>query len=366
MGTPARTSGRHENGEWLPPFMDLLFPEVQSAQYEPLVDDLFIQHTDLVSALRRLDLLETLDRAQLPEHCEAILACSLAGKTRLLTEFIETRQPRWENNSLVVPALYIWTPETPTIKTVAAAILAQYREVPSRGETADQMGHRVEQLLINTQVRYVIYDDLHNAVDKSGQAHQEALTNWIRQISVRTRSSIITTGLPRLEDFLRLNEQLYNRFGSPTEIARFDWRIESHEARFEGVLQCLMGSIRAKFRLPAFDKAARFRWYVATGGRTGMAVRIARAAVKIARRANARSITWDHFHQAWEWCDFQAKRLPEEDRPFSPAFHGRQDEMTIAAALARGEETPYRQRRKKKSPAKTAKRIRRDARLAVS
>lgn len=352
--------------EWLPPFVTLLFPEVEAAQYEPLVDDLLIEHPDFKAVLTRLDLLESVDRAQLPEHCEAVLACSLAGKTRLLTEFIYHRQPYWEANSLVVPALYVWTPETPTIKTMAAAILAEYRESPLRGETADDLTHRVVQLLRNTGVRYVIYDDLHNAVDKAGRAHQEALTNWIRNVSVRSRSAIITTGLPRLEDFLRLNEQLYNRFGSPTEIKRFDWRSETDQLRFVGVVACLLDSIASEFATPVPDDDFYFRWYIATGGRTGMAVRIARASVKLARRRQATAVTLEDLHQAWEWCVFQAKRSPAAEHPFSPGFHALQEDRFIVAALATGEETPYRQRPRGRPPGTTAKSKKRRALQAVS
>jgi hypothetical protein len=267
---------------WMPPFVAELFRADQ--EIEPLIDGLLIRHPAYNKIMDALEELEGVPREDLSECCLLFMADSRTGKTRLLKEFIRRRMPHWTSEGIHIPVLYILVREAPTVKSLCRLILGQFNERPSRSDTTDDLTDRIVTLCNNTGVICICFDDLHNTIDKNGNITHYVITTWLKNLATRARLSIVGSGLDRTLDFIAKNEQLYNRFDSPMYMPRFDWRIEDHQKCFRGIMREIFKSLEREFDLKDRDKTEAFRWYVASSGRIGMTVKIARHAILTARR----------------------------------------------------------------------------------
>lgn len=326
--------------DWMPPFVADLFPLVDR-RHEPLVDGRLFRYPAFDRAFQRLEELDDIEPSKLAEHSILLVADSRAGKTRLITEIIATRRPYWEKDGLKMPFLYLLVHEHPTIRSLACSLLKQFGEEAGRRDNADDITSRVITLCKACSVRAICFDDLHQFVDSNGELTQSSLSNWLRLLSVKANCALVTVGLPRLEDALRRNEQLYNRFDSKIRLQRFDWTEKSDRENFAAIVHLLYEGIGVAYKVDTVTPALAFRWHLASGGRIGMMIKIARRALLKARREKLRRISNNLLDYAWERSDFDSPNVIERDRPFSMKLDDHDLEALAAGALKKGlEEGP--------------------------
>jgi hypothetical protein len=320
----------------MPAFVKELFrPDEEN---EALIDGLLIRHPAYNEIMTALESLEGIPKADLSEHCLLFMADSRTGKTRLLKEYIRRRMPCWTNDGIRIPVLYVLVREAPTVKSLSRLILKEFNEKPSRSDTADDLFDRIVTLCINTGVRCICFDDLHNTIDKNGNVTHYAITTWMKNLATLASLSIVGAGLDRTEELIVKNEQLYNRFDSPLHMPRLDWRIEDHQKCFRGIVRELYKSFERDFELNDQDKTDPFRWYVASGARIGIVVKIARHAVLTARRKGQNFLDRNSFNEAWKKASFKSTRTPEGERPFGPCFESVATDEAIVRVMAAGHE----------------------------
>lgn len=353
-------AGNHEqpDSSWMPPFVADLFPPADKRR-EHLVDGRLFRYPAFERAFTRLEELDDIEPSKLAEHSVLLVADSRAGKTRLVTEIIATRRPYWEKGGLKMPFVYLLVHEHPTIRSLACALLKQFGEEAGRRETADDVTHRVVVLCKACSVRAICFDDLHQFIDSNGELTQSSLSNWLRLLSVRASCALIAVGLPRLEGALRRNEQLYNRFDSKIRLNRFSWAELSDRKDFAAIVQLLHDGMSEGFKVETVTPELAFRWHLASGGRIGMMVKIARRAVLSAKRDKKRRISLEMLDYAWEQSDFDAPNVLARDRPFKLKIEDQDIEDLAAKALQKGLEAAPRSNKRQRP--KSAKKRLRDA-----
>lgn len=324
---------------WLPPFVDLLFPKTENT-HEPLIDDLLIRHRDYDLIMEALEDLDDIDRAVLSEHGLLMTGESRLGKTRLLAEYIATRMPYRTPHGLVVPVLYIEVPESPTIKNMAVTLLREFGESPRGRENAEDLLQRIVVLATNTGVRVICLDDLHHFVDQHGLIVQYELTEWLKRLVIQMRVAVVICGLDRTISAIRLNEQLYGRMDAKLQLRRFDWRLADDRKQFTEIIQGVHASLSTEYRLPPCDADWVFSWYMACAGRLGFVIKIARRAIKLARKKKTRVMDKPRLHAAWLKSVFDAASVPEARRPFGPRFSVAWDDKVIQEILQTGADAP--------------------------
>ncbi|GAB2551746.1 TniB family NTP-binding protein [Rhodanobacter koreensis] len=324
---------------WLPPFVELLFPKTEDA-HEPLIDDLLIRHRNYDLIMEALEDLDDIDRAVLGEHGLLMTGESRLGKTRLLAEYIAVRMPYRTPNGLVIPVLYIEVPESPTIKIMAVTLLREFGETPGGRDNAEDLLQRIVVLARNTGVRVICLDDLHHFVDQHGLIVQYELTEWLKRLVIQMRVAVVICGLDRTQSAIRLNEQLYGRMDAKLRLRRFDWRRNADRKQFTEIIEGVHASLGNEFRLPTCDANWIFSWYMACAGRLGFVIKIARRAIKLARKRKTCVMDKSLFHAAWLKSVFDAASVPEIQRPFGPRFSVEWNDKIIQEVLQTGVEMP--------------------------
>ena len=353
--------------DWLPPFFEEMFPKTEDAKWEPLVDGKLIRYPAFDDALEQLLDLDDIETSKLSEHSVLLVADSRMGKTRLVKELVASHPPFWTTEGLQVPVLYVLVPEHPTIRAMATAILAEFREEPGRAERAGDLTNRAVQLCRSCGVRVICFDDLHQMVDSNGKLTQSSLANWLRLFSVRAQSALLTVGLDRLEDALRCNEQLYNRLDCKIRLQRFNWMSGRDRSIFNEIVTLLYANLSSEFDLGEVTPELAFRWYLACGGRVGMLIKIARRTVKMARKAKARVLTLELLDKAWARSDFESTNIDHRNRPFTLVFDQVDGAALAAAARSRGrEEGPRESSRGNRSSGTTKRTARKRLREALT
>lgn len=327
-----------QEGQWTPPFLDILFPS-RTEHHEPLIDDLLIMHAAFKRIVGDLEELFEVDRSVLNEHCVLIVGESRLGKTRVLAEFIAKHLPKRTAERLVIPVIYIEVPQKPTIRSVAAQILRQFGERAGNRDSADEILESIVELGKNCGVLVICLDDMHHFVDQRGQTGQYELTEWLKRLAIRMRVALVISGLERTEAAIRLNEQLYLRMDRKLKLTRFDWRKDGDKKQFCDIVEGICGSLRKNFKVPDAVSADQFRWYVACAGRLGALVKIVRRAIKLARKGKRREIDFKLLHDAWTRSTFDVGAMPDTQHPFGVKSAIAADELTIKRVLAIGVES---------------------------
>jgi len=308
--------------------------------HESLIDDVLIRHREYDVIMEALEDLDGIDRAVLCEHGLLITGESRLGKTRLLAEYIAARMPYRTPNGLVIPVLYIEVPESPTIKNMAVTLLREFGEAPGSRENAEDLLQRIVVLARNTAVRVICLDDLHHFVDQHGLTVQYELTEWLKRLVIQMRVAVVICGLDRTQSAIRLNEQLYGRMDAKLQLRRFDWRQVADRKQFREIIAGVHARLGTEFRLPECNEDWIFSWYMACAGRLGFVIKIARRAIKLARKQKTGVMDDPLFQAAWLKSVFDAASVPRAQRPFGPSFSVKWDEKIIKEVLQVGVEKP--------------------------
>lgn len=240
-----------------------------------------------------------------------IVAQSGGGKTAL-TEYYAAQFPRtMDDNGQVIPVLVVATPENPTVKTFAQAILVALGDPAFDRGTAEAKTQRLIVLLKQCRISLLIIDEFQHFADgRSSEARR--ITDWLKNLLNAVRVPVVLFGLPRSIAVLRLNPQLRRRFSAPHYLRPFGLEKKEFE-QLRGVLKTFHSALPIPcVSLNEVEMARRF--YFATNGLIDAIVKIIDAAVSTYDVGTKEPLGLKHFAQAFRseiWGE-----APDQLNPF--------------------------------------------------
>ena len=172
----------------------------------------YLQFPPFVSAFNEIERLVQLYRQTgIAQHL-LVTGESGTGKTTLCKAMVE----RYPHASLperdVIPVLFVPMPSTATIASVAEAMLRHLGDpAPTTGTTSAKTA-RVARLARACAVELILFDEANHIQDRGQLPTQYMVGDWLKSLMDDVQVPTVLLGLPRVENLLRVNEQLRRRF----------------------------------------------------------------------------------------------------------------------------------------------------------
>ncbi len=226
-----------------------------------------------------------------------IVAQSGGGKTAL-KEYYEAQFPRsLEDEGHVIPVLQVTTPESPTVKSFAQAILVALGDPAFDRGTAEAKTRRLIVLLKKCKVQLLLVDEFQHFSDGHRSSEARRITDWLKNLLNAVRVPVVLFGLPRSISVLRLNPQLRRRFASPHYLRPFGLT-QGEFGQLRGVLNKFHEAIPVPC-VPLHDVDVARRFYFASNGLIDYIVKILDEAISTSDLGKDEQIGLAHFARAF-------------------------------------------------------------------
>ncbi|MGZ5043203.1 MAG: TniB family NTP-binding protein [Methylobacter sp.] len=260
-----------------------------------------------------------------------VLGESGTGKSSLC-RWIEQQFPRHRlPDRDVIPVLIVSVPAAATISSMASAMLVKLGDPAASKGTISAKTFRVVTLCRACRVEMILFDEAQHIHDRGKTATHYMVGDWLKTLIDQTRVPTIFLGLPRLEQLLKVNEQLRRRFSRRISLALGqDVNNSIYEEcllLFRSLGSCL--PISMNFSQYGWDELG-MRLYYASDGRVAYIKKLLASALRIALETGIGEIGPPLLEQAfteeiwWEGVgklnpfhpDFEFRRLDRGNEPF--------------------------------------------------
>lgn len=289
--------------------------EVKSNPYESYsVRHRIIEFPAYCETIRKIAQTHSRGRmAQVPSGL-LITGQSGAGKTTVLEQYADNFSRREDEERTIIPVLLVVTPGTPTVKSLAEAMLHALGDPFLNKGSAEEKTRRIYRYLVECQVELLIIDEFHHFYDSRRRHDARQITDWLKNLLNVARIPVMIVGLPRSLFVIRMNEQLTRRFSSMFYLSPFRFSTDEQQREFRAVLKKIHSEL--PLNAPPFHDAnlAR-RFFFASNGLIDYVAKIVDAAVLIAGETGHAELTTGILAQAFEEAVWYA--VPETLNPFN-------------------------------------------------
>jgi len=177
-----------------------------------LLSDIWVPYPEGVEVLRTMrDFLKAPNESR-PVNL-AIIGESNFGKSHLLKHFYSLYQSKYDYtvDEPKVALLKIEMPESPEPSALLREMLRTMCSSYTLREPVDELIWRVKVLVESLDIRLFLIDEVHNGF-RGTMRQQQILLNVLRGLGNRTGRPLVIAGLPSVNDFIRNDEQLEQRF----------------------------------------------------------------------------------------------------------------------------------------------------------
>jgi len=239
-----------------------------------------------------------------------------SGKTTLIEFYRDHFPQRNEPDRTVTPVLVVTTPESPTVKNLAEAILIALGDPAAASGTAENKTRRIYKYLKECKVELIIVDEFQHFYDSNKISQAKRVADWLKLVFNIAAIPVVLVGLPRSIMVVRMNPQLKRRFSAPFYLKPFGYETENESKEFRGVLKKIHSEIPLK--CPELHEAnlAR-RFFYASCGLIDYVAKIIDRAVFIAGENNRSALTLKDFSIAFQeevWRDVPKKLNPFNEK----------------------------------------------------
>lgn len=141
-----------------------------------------------------------------------ILGESGTGKTTLCRAIFQKYPKTIQPERDWLPVLYIPIPPAATIASVTEAMLTKLGDpAPGKGTVSAKVA-RLFKLARNCGVQLILLDEAQHVQDRGQHPTQYLVGDWLKGVVDEIGVPTVLLGLPRVENLLRVNEQLRRRF----------------------------------------------------------------------------------------------------------------------------------------------------------
>lgn len=232
-----------------------------------------IEHPEFARAIREIARIH--DRAVTSGVAEGLLLVGQtgSGKTTIL-DYYAQRFPRKRLKTHVeVPVPKVVTPEGPTVKSLAEAVLLALGDPMASKGTATAKTDRIVYFVDQCRVQLLAFDEFQHFHDGHRVAESKRVSDWLKNLMQRTGKPIVLCGLPRSIAILNSNPQLRRRFKAPHYIEPFGFATESEQTLFRAILAQLQELLPEGCIALSEPETAR-RFYYATHGLMDYVIKI--------------------------------------------------------------------------------------------
>lgn len=243
-----------------------------------------------------------------------LVAQSGTGKSTAL-KYYEERFPRTETKrGTRIPVLRVGTPESPTVKTLAEAVLVAMADPAAARGTATAKTNRIIHFFKECGVELLFIDEFQHFYDGQRAAESKRVSDWLKNLINMVGIPVILAGLPRSIAVVNANPQLRRRFGAPHYMQPFGFDNQDERLEFRGVLNVIQARLPVPCTALADANMAQ-RFYFASHGLLDYVVKIIDDAVSRADPDSGEPLMQQDFEAAFKrtiWLD-----APDDLNPFS-------------------------------------------------
>lgn len=271
-----------------------------------------ISYTQFTEAMERIAWLHL--RAIHTGYPEGLLITGLsgAGKSTIKEEY-ERKYPKQDLGEVtVIPVLTVGTPEGPTVKSFAEAILRALDDPLHLQGSAEHKTQRIYYFLKLCKVELLLIDEFQHFIVHAKRNETLRVTDWLKNLINQARIPVVLLGLPISEKILRLNVQLARRFSAQYYLRPFSIDGDREILEYRGVLKAIEEMLPLP-SVPLSSPAMAKRFYYASFGLIDYIAKIVEEAVVRAMKENSPSVMDRHYADAFEakvWRGVSAKLNP--------------------------------------------------------
>lgn len=291
----------------------------------------YLQFPPFVAAFNEVDRLVQLHRQTSVAQHLLVTGESGTGKTTLCKALVE-RYPRASLPERdVVPVLVVPIPPAATIASVAEAMLARLGDpAPTLGTTSTKTA-RAARLARACAVELLMFDEANHIQDRGQSPTQYMVGDWLKGLMDDVQVPTVLLGLPRVEDLLRVNEQLRRRFTRRLQMALGQDPDTGIETQCLRLFTSLTPSLPVPFSKGAMSwSELAHRLHAATDGRVAYVKSLLIGAIRLVFERELSEITLAELETAFAieiwpqgigalnpFCpDFNFRRLDRAGEPF--------------------------------------------------
>lgn len=238
-----------------------------------------------------------------------------SGKTSL-AKWYEEQFPRTEKDGQKrIRVLRVETPECPTVKSFAEAILVALEDPWAHKGTGTEKTERIKHLFRKCGIELLIIDEIQHFIEGNRHAELMRVTDWLKTLINHLCIPVVLVGLPRSIAVTRSNPQLRRRFAAPYYLAPFTFATAEEQREFRGLLKAL-GQDLPKGSIKVSAPAEAIRFFYASCGLIDYVVKLLDDAVSRGGSGPDGAVTREDFAAAFSrvvWRD-----APERLNPFMP------------------------------------------------
>lgn len=188
-----------------------------------------------------------------------------SGKSTVLDYYLN-QFPRLQELVTQITVLKVLTPESPTVKSLAEAILYALGDPAADRGTAATKTRRIVHLLSRCKVELLLLDEFHHFYEGHRIHEGRRVSDWLKNLLSQSNIPIVLCGLPRSIAALNANSQLRRRFSAPHHLKEFGFTTPKDQVEFRGLLLSLEGIFPVKAGVSLSEPGIARRMYFATCG----------------------------------------------------------------------------------------------------
>lgn len=231
----------------------------------------------------------------------------------------------------VQPVLYVSIPPAATIGGVAEAMLTRLGDPQPGQGTGSAKTARVARLAKGVGVELLLIDEANHIQDRGRSPTQYLVGDWVKSLMDNLQVPTVLLGLPRVENLLRVNEQLRRRFSRQMRMELGQNPDKSVEQECLDLFYTLASCMPIPFSIGSESwESLACRVYFATDGRVAYLKKLLISAIRLAFEQSLNEIRRQELAQAFEteiWPqgtgtlnpfsrDFVFRRLDRQGEPF--------------------------------------------------
>ena len=212
------------------------------------------------------------------------------GKSTILEHYLEYFPKEYAQHKTIIRVLHVVTPASPTVKSLAEAILLALGDPMAQRGSAEEKTFRIYQLLKACEVEILFIDEIQHFYYAHTVIEFRRITDWLKNMISLSGLAVVLFGLPEAEMVVFSNEQLARRFSSRLHISPFKADDEEDFVEFRAALKGLQQVLPLAVDAPLFEANLARRFLVASNGVLDYVRKILEGAVVIAGRAGLQKL----------------------------------------------------------------------------
>lgn len=207
------------------------------------------------------------------------------GKTSLLRSYAGWFPADHQGKVSTYRVLSITTPSSPTVKSLAEAILVALGDPMARKGSAEEKTFRIYKLLAACNVELLIIDEFQHFYYTHSVIEFRRISDWLKNLISLSGLAVVLAGLPESEVVIKSNEQLNRRFSSRYYLSGFTGLDPDDFDEFRAILKVFDAKLPIRPLRPLHEANLARRFLVASNGLLDYVRKILETSVAVASSA---------------------------------------------------------------------------------